>query len=341
MGRRLRNGLVAEEKQGIEADVGAAKDVDSAELLSVSFKSVLELLDTLSEAISNLVEFRGDVNARFPVGRAIGRGRHRREEGGSHPVGKLKHGMVFAMTEKRKFRQIMVGRAMCAEVPCEKAVGNGDVLDLVATVKDNHALVIRFHQLVLKGLRETLNCGGVDACPLELGTGLLDVYPGGKLNVMTFKERKHMEQEAHDMPSAVPVSLAEGAAEIGSLDLNFQPIVPMCRPLGVGGKIGLLKLHDFPGDILQITLVKHQGAQQENRLAVSLRRIKRSGVARFINIAHQHFDTLYKTSAATSFDAAAGLAALSKHGIGLVTGRHYTKPPRSAQWGHHADTTTR
>ena len=40
-----------------------------------------------------------------------------------------------------------------------------------------------------------------------------------------------------------------------------------------------------------------------------------------VNIARQHFDTSYKTSAATSFDAAAGLAALTKHGIGLVTGR--------------------
>ena len=30
-----------------------------------------------------------------------------------------------------------------------------------------------------------------------------------------------------------------------------------------------------------------------------------------------------KTSAATSFDAAAGLAALTKHGIGLVTVRYY------------------
>ena len=46
---------------------------------------------------------------------------------------------------------------------------------------------------------------------------------------------------------------------------------------------------------------------------------KKQGIEADVNIAHQHFDTSYKTSAATSFDAAAGLAALTKHGIGLVT----------------------
>ena len=48
-----------------------------------------------------------------------------------------------------------------------------------------------------------------------------------------------------------------------------------------------------------------------------------ASVARLVNIAHLHSLTPVKTSAATSFDAAAGLAALTKHGIGLVTVRYY------------------
>lgn len=316
----LHIGLVTKEKQGVEADVSTTKNVDAAEFLTVSFKSVLEFLDALSEPISNLVEFRCCMNARIPVVRAIGCGRHRREEGRSHPISELKHGMVLTMTEKRQLRQIMVGRAMCAEVPCEKTMGNWDVLNLVAAVKNDYTLFICFHQFVLKSLRETLNSGRVDACSSELGTRLLDVDSGCKLNVMALKERKYLKQKAHDVSPAVSMPFAEGAAEIGTLDLDFQPIVPMCRALRVGWEIGLLKVHDSPGDILQIALVKHQGAQKENRLAITLCRIKRSSVARFVNIAHQHFGTPYKTSAATSFDAAAGLAALTKHGIGLETG---------------------
>ena len=292
--KSLCDWFVAEEEQGVEAEVASAKDMDAAELSAVTFKSVLELLDTLPETIADFVKFWRHMDARSFKRRAVGRCRHRREKGGSDPVRELKHGVVFAMTEKRQLCQIMVSRAMCAEVPGEKAMGDRNVLHLIAAVKNDHALVVVFHQLIFKCLRKSLNRGRVYTCAIELRTRLLDVYSCGKLNAMPFKERKHLKHESHGVASAVPEPLAEGTTEIRPLDFNFQPIVPMCCALCVGGEIGLLKMYDFPGDALKIALVKHQCTQQENRLAVAFRRIKRPGIARFVNIAHQHFGPPYK-----------------------------------------------
>ena len=292
--KSLCDWFVAEEEQGVEAEVASAKDVDAAELPAVTFKSVLELLDALPETIANFVKFWRYMDARSFEGRAVGRCRHGREKGGANPVRELKHGVVFAMTEKRQLGQIMVSRAMRAEVPGEKAVGDRDVFNLVTAVKYDHALILLFHQLVFKCLRQSLNRGRVYTCAFELRTRLLDVDSCGKLNAMPFKERKHLEQESHGVASAVPETLAECTVETRPFDFNFQPIVPMCCALCVGGEIGLFKMYDFPGDTLKIALVKHQCAQQEDRLAVPFRRIKRSGIARFVNIAHQHFGSPHK-----------------------------------------------
>ena len=50
----------------------------------------------------------------------------------------------------------------------------------------------------------------------------------------------------------------------------------------------LLELYDFTGNAFKVGLIDNKRAQEKHRLAVSLVRIEQSGVAGFVNIAHQH-----------------------------------------------------
>lgn len=93
--------------------------MDSAELMSISFISILQRLDSLAECFAYNVVLAGGVDACvgvLPAKRACG---HRRQQSGRNPIHKLKKGVIVAVSEKRQFRHISVSCSVNAEIPRE------------------------------------------------------------------------------------------------------------------------------------------------------------------------------------------------------------------------------
>ena len=87
------------------------------------------------------------------------------------------------------------------------------------------------HEFIFKSLRQSLHCRRIYTCTLEFSGGRFDINTCRNLNVMLFKERNDSGKESKNVSSRSARVLAQDSEDVGSFDLNLQPVVPMLRPL--------------------------------------------------------------------------------------------------------------
>ena len=90
----------------------------------------------------------------------------------------------------------------------------------------------------------------------------------------------------------------------------------MSQAIAVRWEEALFEIDDRPRHLLKRGLLDYYGGNQEYGLRIAFVWNQGSSIARFVNIAHQHLQP-QKTSAATSHNAATGLAACFQHGLWL------------------------
>lgn len=115
---------------------------------------------------------------------------------------------------------------------------------------------------------------------------------------MVFEKGHDGIQKAHGMAGGTVVAFAEGAAEVGALEFDFQPVMPVCGMLAECGKKLLFEFDDPAGQAFQFGLVQQESAQGKHGLAVAFVSNEHARVTGFIDIAQLH-GTFPKTSATT------------------------------------------